>query len=94
MDYSPPGFTVHGISQARILEWVALPFSIESIECHFFLNEAQYLDMFIYMPGPGYFVNTNSFNPHNNAMRICHSYFIDEVCIFVYESHSVVSDSL
>ena len=23
MDYSPPGFSVHGISQARILEWVA-----------------------------------------------------------------------
>ena len=22
MDYSPPGSTVHGISQARILEWV------------------------------------------------------------------------
>ena len=25
MDYSPPGFSVHGIPQARILEWVALP---------------------------------------------------------------------
>ena len=22
--YSPPGFSVHGISQARILEWVAI----------------------------------------------------------------------
>ena len=27
MDYSPSGFSVHGILQARILEWVALPFS-------------------------------------------------------------------
>ena len=27
MDYSPPGSTVHGIFQARILEWVAIPFS-------------------------------------------------------------------
>ena len=27
MDYSPPGFSVHGIFQARILEWVAFPFS-------------------------------------------------------------------
>ena len=27
MDYSPPGFSVHGISQARILEWVAFSFS-------------------------------------------------------------------
>ena len=25
-DYSPPGFSVHGILQARILEWAAIPF--------------------------------------------------------------------
>ena len=29
MDYSPPSFSVHGISQARILEWVAISFSRE-----------------------------------------------------------------
>ena len=27
MDCSPPVSSVHGISQARILEWVAMPFS-------------------------------------------------------------------
>ena len=27
MDYSPPGTSVHGILQARILEWVAMPSS-------------------------------------------------------------------
>ena len=27
MDCSLPGSSVHGISQARILEWVAIPFS-------------------------------------------------------------------
>ena len=27
MDCSPPGSSVHGISQARILEWVTIPFS-------------------------------------------------------------------
>ena len=27
MDYSPPGFSVHGILQARTLEWVAISFS-------------------------------------------------------------------
>ena len=27
MDYSPSGSSVHGISQARILEWVAISFS-------------------------------------------------------------------
>ena len=26
MDYNPPGSSVHGISQARILEWVAISF--------------------------------------------------------------------
>ena len=30
MDYSLIGSSVHGISQARILEWVAIPFSRES----------------------------------------------------------------
>ena len=27
MDCSPPGFSVHGISHVRILEWVAISFS-------------------------------------------------------------------
>ena len=30
IDYSPPVSSVHGISQARILEWVAISFSSES----------------------------------------------------------------
>ena len=30
MDWSPPGSSVHGIFQARILEWVAMPSSRES----------------------------------------------------------------
>ena len=30
MDCSPPGSSVHGIIQARILEWVAIPFSRRS----------------------------------------------------------------
>ena len=27
MDCSPPGSSVHGVLQARILEWVTIPFS-------------------------------------------------------------------
>ena len=27
MGYTPPGFSVHGISKARILEWIVIPFS-------------------------------------------------------------------
>ena len=30
MDCSPPGSSVHGIAQARVLEWVAIAFSIYS----------------------------------------------------------------
>ena len=30
MDYSLPGFSIHGISQSRILEWVAISFSRRS----------------------------------------------------------------
>ena len=30
MNYSPPGSSVHGILQARTLEWAAIPFSRES----------------------------------------------------------------
>ena len=29
MDYSPPSSSVHGILQARILEWVAISFGVE-----------------------------------------------------------------
>ena len=32
MDCSPPGSSVHGISQARILEWVAISFSRGSFQ--------------------------------------------------------------
>ena len=49
MDYSLPGFSVHGIFQARVLEWVAIAFSRGSsdprikpvspaLACMFFLN--------------------------------------------------------
>ena len=31
MDWSPPGSSVHGIFQARVLEWVAIAFSDKGI---------------------------------------------------------------
>ena len=37
MDCSPPGFSVQGLFQARILEWVAISFSI-SMACNFLLD--------------------------------------------------------
>ena len=45
MNYSPPLSSVHGILQARILEWVAMPFSKIKDICYciliFFLIEVQ-----------------------------------------------------
>ena len=32
LDCNPPGFSVHGISQARILEWVTISFSRRSFD--------------------------------------------------------------
>ena len=32
LDYSLPGSSVHGISQARIIEWVAIAFSVHFID--------------------------------------------------------------
>ena len=32
-DCSPPGSSVHGIFQARVLEWVAIAFSITMVKC-------------------------------------------------------------
>jgi len=52
MNYSPPSFSVHGIFQARILEWVAISFSrgssqprdqtqVSCIADRFFTSDAQ-----------------------------------------------------
>ena len=30
LDYSPPGSSVHGISQASLLDWIAISFSIKT----------------------------------------------------------------
>ena len=39
MDCSPPGSSVHGIAQARILEWAAIPFSREFPDPGIFLTQ-------------------------------------------------------
>ena len=32
MDYSPPGFSIHAVFEARVLEWVAISFSNDTKE--------------------------------------------------------------
>ena len=39
MDYSPPGSSVHGLLQARILEWVAMSFSRDIPDPGIFLTQ-------------------------------------------------------
>ena len=36
MDYSLPGSSIHGIFQARVLEWGAIAFSV--LTCYYLLN--------------------------------------------------------
>ena len=47
MNCSPPGPSVHGILQARVLEWAAIPFSRKSascyLRCHLKISSAQSL---------------------------------------------------
>ena len=38
-DYSPPGFSVHGIFQARILEWVAISFSSQVLKSQWWTDK-------------------------------------------------------
>ena len=38
MDCIPPGFSVHGISQARILKWVAISFSVSKVSVLIFFK--------------------------------------------------------
>ena len=45
MDCSPPGSSVHGIFQARILEWAAIAFSVVNLSG--IVNTKLILNMFI-----------------------------------------------
>ena len=44
MDSSLPRSSVHGVLQARILEWVAMPFSKEWVEEHIKQHKKEILE--------------------------------------------------
>ena len=80
MDYSPPSSSVHGILQARILEWVAIPFSRESsqrryptqVSCisgSFFTNWATLLSLFALMHWRRKWQPTPVFSPGESQGR-------------------------
>ena len=64
MDYSPPGSFVRGILQARILEWVAISFSITALAidyCWFLLQEL------------GFFSSCHTLSPTPTSKNIAHT---------------------
>jgi len=52
MDCSPPGSSVHGIFQARILEWVPLPSPTDSAGINKYLLSFQYRPHPVFDTGP------------------------------------------
>ena len=52
-DYSPLGFSVHGVLQARILEWIAMAFSSESESCSVVFNSLQLYGLYNPWNSPG-----------------------------------------
>jgi len=53
MDYSPPVSSVHGVLQARILEWIAMLFSSESESCSVVFNSLQLYGLYSPWNSPG-----------------------------------------
>ena len=51
MDFSLPGSSTHGIFQARVLEWVAIAFSIVKNKC-IQISKFGIIFMSIYVCGP------------------------------------------
>ena len=53
MDCSPPGSSIHGISQARILEWIAILFSMGSSQCKYWTCVSSLADGIFTSKPPG-----------------------------------------
>ena len=45
MDCSLPGSSIHGIFQARVLEWVAISFSVKLYSNHLILTKVMYYNL-------------------------------------------------
>ena len=75
MDCSPPGSSVHGISQARILEWVAISSSRGSSQSMYFLKHSSSQSRFfsnrlnLSLSNPGVLSFVLIFNKNSNSLR-------------------------
>jgi len=79
MDYSFPGSSVHGVNQARILEWAAMPF-LQGI----FLTQEWNLGFLHWQldsllsepPGKATFIKKTVIEGHISKVMVCKSWYI------------------
>ena len=69
MEYSPPGSPIHGIFQARILEWVAISSSREGI----FLTQESNLQLLHWQAGSLPLTHLGSSGRYYSAIKDCNS---------------------
>ena len=59
MDYSLPGSSVHGIFQARVLEWGAIAFSDDEPRQHIKKQRHHFADKCLYSQSYGFFPSSH-----------------------------------
>ena len=85
MDCSPPGFSVHGISQSRVLEWGAIALLISKI---FFLDFLGfYLQTIMPSENKVSFISPFPNCVHFFSLPYCMGPFTVEECVFLTHFH-------
>ena len=91
MDYNPPGSSVHGVPQARILEWIAISFSKGSFPSRDRTRVSCIVRQILYRLSEHahyYIHQSNTENVHVDHLLSIPCFLAES------ESHSVMSDSL
>ena len=68
---SPPGSSVHGIFQARMLEWVTIPFSSGSSQPRDWTQVSCIAGKFFTTESPGKPASTHCDQPHPKCLSLC-----------------------
>ena len=83
MDYSPPGSSVHGILQAKILEWVAISFSNKPHKTRDFCSSHSFLKCLeMCLSHIRHSINISWINSNNDSqhLRKAHLSYFSECC--------------
>ena len=85
---SPPGSSVHGILRARILEWIAISFSIALNSSHLFSFFKETAKLFLWVPLPFYILPSSMNDPvslhPNQHLLLLKQFFILAILISVW----------